>query len=119
MNRILLIPVVATLLAGSIGCQCCEGLMRFEAWKNNMLFGTGACGSEGCEHGCDPCQGGSAGYPAGCDSCQGAPIGSYSADGYPSGTVQPSTVYPNTPYTPPATSAPAVSPAPETYTPSL
>ena len=50
MRKALSLMLVALAVSGTAGCQCCDALMQFEAWKNQTLFG--------CFHqqpACDPC----------------------------------------------------------------
>ena len=106
MPRLMLLAVVTVLAAGSMGCQCCDALMRFEARKNALLFGTPEY-DECCPEMCVPetCA------PSQCEGCNAAPGVIY----------QPQEMIPSGTYTaPPATySAPVVTPGPETYAPSL
>jgi hypothetical protein len=106
MQRLMLVAVVTVLAAGSMGCHCCDALMRFEARKNALLFGTPdqeeCCPEMYAPEMCEPSQ---------CEGCSSAPGMIY----------QPQEMVPSGTYTAPSGtySAPVVTPGPETYAPSL
>jgi hypothetical protein len=39
MRKASLFVLIALVLASTSGCQCCDALLQFEAWKNRTLFG--------------------------------------------------------------------------------
>lgn len=130
MQRVLSVALLTALAVSFCGCQCCEEFARFEAYKNQSLFGcpspyrqaypaaaidpcAGQCTDPCAGLATDPCASGSA-CGDGCNTpggCSTVPLGAqpgYLTQPY---STQPYPFSPNT-----ATPVPAM-PGPETYAP--